>query len=259
MTDVVDNRGDDSPYECGLVRHELPGVAVVPVDGEPALHIEALLRDGWFDSLELTREDVTRVAQYRDELVRKDFLDSFDSLEEYLRQLRVEVRLVEAGPAEVARLSQLTLRTNQFNQMTLRLGPAEVRALVDDPAARVLAVRAADRFGDNGVVGAVFTHQRDDTVHIDNFLLSCRVFSRGIEQTALHAVLRHSRAHGARAVRASYRATPKNTKVKDFYPRNGFAPVTDDGTTVTYEHDLLVLPVPPAHVHFTEIPGDDGS
>ncbi|QQM39633.1 HAD-IIIC family phosphatase [Streptomyces liliifuscus] len=250
---------DDSPYECGLVRHELPGVAVVPVSGEPALHIEALLRDGWFDAPELTREDVTRVAQYRDELVRKDFLDSFDSLEEYLRQLRVEVQLVEAGPAEVARLSQLALRTNQFNQTTLRLGPAEVRALLDDPAARVLAVRAADRFGDNGVVGAVFTHRRGDTVHIDNFLLSCRVFSRGIEQTALCAVLRHARAHGARAVRANHRATPKNTKVKDFYPRNGFAPVTDDGTTVTYEHGLEVLPVPPAHVHFTEIPGDDGS
>ncbi|MFF5002798.1 HAD-IIIC family phosphatase [Streptomyces phaeochromogenes] len=269
---------DDSPYECGLVRHELPGVSVVPVNGEPALHIEALLRDGWFDTPELTREDVTRVAQYRDELVRKDFLDGFDSLDEYLRQLRVEVQLVEAGPAEVARLSQLTLRTNQFNQTTLRLGPAEVSALLDDPAARVLAVRAADRFGDSGVVGAVFTRRQGDTVHIDNFLLSCRVFSRGIEQTALCAVLRHARAHGARAVRANYRATPKNTKVKDFYPRNGFVRVADenttlthttltrptaacrsDGTTVTYEHGLGVLPVPPAHVHFTEIPGDDGS
>ncbi|WP_326758435.1 HAD-IIIC family phosphatase [Streptomyces phaeochromogenes] len=269
---------DDSPYECGLVRHELPGVSVVPVNGEPALHIEALLRDGWFDTPELTREDVTRVAQYRDELVRKDFLDGFDSLDEYLRQLRVEVHLVEAGPAEVARLSQLTLRTNQFNQTTLRLGPAEVRALLDDPAVRVLAVRAADRFGDSGVVGAVFTRRHGDTVHIDNFLLSCRVFSRGIEQTALCAVLRHARAHGARTVRANYRATPKNTKVKDFYPRNGFVRVADenttlthttltrptavcrsDGTTVTYEHGLTVLPVPPAHVHFTEIPGDDGS
>lgn len=178
----------------------------------------------------------------------------------------------------MARLSQLTLRTNQFNQTTLRLGPAEVRALLDDPAVRVLAVRAADRFGDSGVVGAVFTRRHGDTVHIDNFLLSCRVFSRGIEQTALCAVLRHARAHGARTVRANYRATPKNTKVKDFYPRNGFVRVADenttlthttltrptavcrsDGTTVTYEHGLTVLPVPPAHVHFTEIPGDDGS
>jgi FkbH-like protein len=173
----------------------------------------------------------------------------------------------------VARLSQLTLRTDQFNQTTLRLGPAEVRALLDDPAARVLAVRAADRFGDNDVVGAVFTHRHGDTVHIDNFLLSCRVFSRGIEQTALCAVLRHARVRTARAVRANYRATPKNTKVRDFYPRNGFVRVADenttatcttatcrnDGTTVTYEHGLGVLPVPPAHVHFAEIPGDDGS
>ncbi|MFI1480175.1 hypothetical protein [Streptomyces sp. NPDC020747] len=109
------------------------------------------------------------------------------------------------------------------------------------------------------------------------------MFSRGIEQTSLRAVLRHARAHGARAVRANYRATPKNTKVRDFYPRNGFVRVKDenttvahttvthtttahttaahrnDGTTVTYEHGLQILPVPPAHVHFTGIPGDDGS
>ncbi|MEU5339775.1 hypothetical protein AB0H18_02810 [Streptomyces sp. NPDC020766] len=58
-----------------------------------------MLRNGWFDTPELTREDVTRVAQYRDEPVRKDFLDGFDSLDECLRQLRVEVHLVEAGPA----------------------------------------------------------------------------------------------------------------------------------------------------------------
>lgn len=173
----------------------------------------------------------------------------------------------------MARLSQLTLRAHQFNQTTLRLGSAEARALLHDPAARVLAVRAAARFGDNGVIGAVFTRRHGDTVHIDNFLLSCRVFSRGIEQTALCAVLRHARAHGARAVRANHRTTPKNTKVKDFYPRNGFVRVADenttvthttaahrnDGTTVTYEHGLGILPVPPAHDHVTEIPGDDGS
>lgn len=83
----------------------------------------------------------------------------------------------------------------------------------------------------------MLTRRHGDTVHIDNFLLSRRVFSRGIEQTALSAVLRHARAHGARAVRASYRATAKNTKIKDFYPRNGFVPVADGGTTRTYERE----------------------
>ncbi|GGW70332.1 HAD-superfamily phosphatase, subfamily IIIC:FkbH [Streptomyces lucensis JCM 4490] len=247
---------DDSPYECGLVRHELPSVAVVPVNEEPALHIEALLRDGWFDTRELTREDLTRVAKYRDELVRKDFLDSFDSLEEYLRQLQVRVRLSEAGTADVARVSQMTLRTNQFNQTTRRLQPAEVGALLADPAAQVLVVGSADRFGDNGTVGAVFTRRDGSTLHIDNFLLSCRVFSRGIEQAVLAAVLRRARARGVTETLAAYRATPKNAKVKDFYPRNGFARVSGDDAAAVYRHRMTDLPAVPGHVRLTDSNGD---
>lgn len=46
---------DDSPFECGLVARSLPGVAVVRLDEEPALHIERLLADGWFDVRESGR------------------------------------------------------------------------------------------------------------------------------------------------------------------------------------------------------------
>jgi FkbH-like protein len=245
---------DDSAYECGLVRHALPGVAVVRLDDEPALHIEKLLRDGWFDVRELTAEDRSRGAKYRQELDRHDFLDTFDSIEDYLRELGVSVRLEPAGEAQVARVSQLTLRTNQFNMTTRRLQPSDVRALIDDPAAAVLTIQAGDRFGDNGLVGAVFTRRAGAAAHIDNFVLSCRVFSRNIEQACLAAVLRQARATGAKAVYGTYRATAKNGNVKDFYLRNGFTPVAaeGDGTTATFRHDLLEIAAPPEHVRLIE-------
>ena len=124
---------DDSPFECGLIRRELPGVAVVPVSAEPALHVEALLRDSWFDVPRLTAEDLARPARYREEHARQSFLESFDSLEGYLRELDIQVRLAPARPAQLDRVSQITLRTNQFNLTTRRLPPAEVRA---DPEGR---------------------------------------------------------------------------------------------------------------------------
>jgi FkbH-like protein len=249
---------DDSPYECGLVRHQLPEVQVVLVSGEPARHIEALLADGWFDTRELTQEDTTRVAKYRAELVRRDFLDSFDSLDEYLRQLGVRVELSVAGGAEVPRVSQVTLRTNQFNMTGQRLQPAAVAALVDDPSARVLTIRSGDRFGDNGTVGAVFVRWDGAVLHIDNFLLSCRVFSRGVEQACLAALLGWARSRGAEQVFGAYRATAKNAKVKDFYLRNGFTAVADDGVTALFRHGLGDVPAPPEHIHLTENLGEEG-
>jgi FkbH-like protein len=250
---------DDSRYECGLVRHALPSVAVVELDAEPAMHIEALLRDGWFDTRELTAEDRTRVAKYREELARKDFLDGFDSLADYLRQLNVTVRLAQADDRDVPRVSQLTLRTNQFNMTSRRLQPAEVRDLLADPAALVLAVQTGDRFGDNGLVGAVFAHRAGDAVHIDNFVLSCRVFSRGVEQACLSSVLHYAQAGGAAHVVGRYRATAKNGKIKDFYPRNGFTTLADDGATATFRHDLAEIPAPPDHIHLIDSLREPGS
>jgi FkbH-like protein len=242
---------DDSSYECGLIRHALPGVAVVPVTSEPALHIGNLLRDGWFDTLQLTAEDRTRVEKYQEEMARQDFLDSFDSLDDYLRELDVKVTLDAAGERHVARVSQLTQRTNQFNLTTRRLQPAQVRELIADPAALTLAVRVSDRFGDHGLVGAIFAHRGDATLHIDNFVLSCRVFSRGIEQACLTALLEHARATGAGDVTGEYRPTAKNAKVRDFYPRNGFTTCASTPPVETFRHDLTEIAPPPAHVNLS--------
>ncbi|WP_250290133.1 HAD-IIIC family phosphatase [Streptomyces atroolivaceus] len=244
---------DDSPYECGLVTRELPDVAVVALDDEPALHVEKLLRDGWFDVRDITADDLKRPERYREELDRKDFLHGFSSLDDYLRELDVQVRFADASPAELARVSQLTLRTNQFNLTTERLQQSEVAERAAAPGSLVLTIRSGDRFGDNGLVGAVLAHREGDELVIDNFLLSCRVFARGIEQACLSAVLGHARDQGLRSVRAGYRPSAKNGKVQDFYPGNGFRPAGGgtDGAPTLYRHDLAEIPAPPDHIRLT--------
>ncbi|MFD5437762.1 HAD-IIIC family phosphatase [Kitasatospora sp. NPDC127067] len=243
---------DDSPFECGLVASSLPQVAVVRLDEEPALHVERLLADGWFDVAALTAEDRVRADQYRSEAARQDLLDDAGSMEDYLARLDVRVSLSPVREHEVARASQITLRTNQFNLTTERLQAADVRARMDAAEHLVLAVRATDRFGDNGLVGLVLVRTAQDGWHIDNALLSCRVFARGIEQAALAAVLERARRAGAPAVHARFRPTAKNGKVRGLYPSLGFVPTGEDAAgEVSFRHDLGVLPEVPGHVALT--------
>jgi FkbH-like protein len=242
---------DDSPAETGLARMTLPEVAVIQLSDEPAWHVRKLVADGWFDTIELTEEDQERPARYRDELERRGFLSSLESPQDYLRELQIRVQVTAADSTQAGRVSQLTLRTNQFNLTTQRLQPPAVQEFIDDPSALVLVVRAADRFGDSGLVGAIFARRAGDTVNIDNFLLSCRVFSRGVEQAALHALLRHALDTGARSVTAAYRRTAKNANVRQFYPKNGFSIVTDDGDAATFRHDLDEITAPPSHIELT--------
>jgi FkbH-like protein len=238
---------DDSPYEVGLVRHELPSTSVVALNTDPAEHVARLLADGWFDTRDLTAEDRARPARYREEVVRKDFLDSFESLSDYLSALGIRVELARLSEPDVARVSQITLRTNQFNLTTRRLQPADVQAFADDPDNLVLTVRAADRFGDNGLVGVLFARRTGTALRIDNFLLSCRVFSRGVEDTALAFLLRYAKDTGATEVLGEYQPSPKNGKVAGLYPRFGFTALQDG----VFRHDLADLPEVPEHVTAT--------
>jgi len=241
---------DDSPFETGLVASSLPEVAVVRLDEEPALHIERLLADGWFDVRELTAEDRARTALYQVESGRQDLLESSGSMEEYLEKLGVQVSVRAVSEGDLARVAQLTLRTNQFNLTTERLQPAEVRERLDDPAHLVLSIRSGDRFGDNGVVGALFAHRRAPGVlHIDNLLLSCRVFARGIEQAAVVSVLDHAKSLGLTTVTAAYRPTKKNHRVRDFWPTLGFEQTGGGEEELSFTHSLAVLPEMPAHLH----------
>ncbi|MEU5095339.1 HAD-IIIC family phosphatase [Streptomyces sp. NPDC020996] len=240
---------DDSAFERGLVASSLPEIALIALDEEPALHVDRLLADGWFDVPELTAADRGRAVQYRQEAERQDLQQATGSMEEYLRALGVTVEVAPVRDHEVARIAQITLRTNQFNLTTRRLQAPDVRERLDSPGHLVLAVRSRDRFGDNGVVGALFAHREDEALRIDNMLLSCRVFARGIEQAALAALLEHARDSGAAEVRASYRPTAKNRKVRDLYPSLGFERTAEsaDGT-LEFRHALTELPYVPAHV-----------
>jgi FkbH-like protein len=242
---------DDSAFECDLVRQDVPDVAVIQLDGEPALHVRKLLDDGWFDTREVTAEDRNRTATYRQESDRADFLRAFESTGDYLRALELRVDLSPADAADLPRLSQLTLRTNQFNLTSLRMQPSEVQTWADDPAAQILAVRSADRFGDNGLVGALFLRRSGGQIRLANFVLSCRVFSRCIETAVLATVLRRARDSEATEVLGFYRPNGRNDIVAELYPGLGFR-LTDDGDTVrTYRHDLDVVVEPPAYIQLT--------
>ncbi|MEU4492183.1 HAD-IIIC family phosphatase [Streptomyces sp. NPDC023998] len=251
---------DDSLFECGLVREQLPEVAVIRVDEEPALHPTALLADGWFNLHRLTEEDRERAGRYRTETRRQEFREDVGSYQDYLDGLGIEVTVRPVSPAEIPRVSQLTLRTNQFHLATERLQVPQVHALAEQPGADVLVVSARDRFGDHGLVGAVFLRREGEELRIDNYVLSCRVFSRGIESACLSAVLEHARATGARSAAGRYLPTPRNAAFASFYTDHGFVPAGPDPQNpegAFFRHDLRDVAPAPAHLRLhTALVGD---
>ncbi|MFH8443882.1 HAD-IIIC family phosphatase [Streptomyces sp. NPDC018026] len=235
---------DDNPAERGLMARRRPEVAVVDLPGDPAGYAAALASSGRFNQLRLTEEDRGRGAMYRARAERERLRESTGGIEDYLRELDTVVTVEAHGPLNAARIAQLFGKTNQFNLTGIRYGADELARAVADGSAGCFGVRVTDAFGDNGLAAALtLVREPDGTWLIENFVLSCRVFSRSVEDAVVGLVLRAAREAGAPAVRGRHVPTAKNARFADFYPALGFA-----GRDGDFRHDLTQLAELPAWV-----------
>ena len=240
---------DDSAFEAGLVAKHLPATKVLHLNGDPALYVETLLRQGLFDRPSLTAEDSSRNKLYATEEKRKVLSASFTSMDDYLRDLNLQIRVFPVTPREVHRVAQLTQRTNQFNLTTMRLSESELSARVGDPDAVNLAIEAQDRFGCYGIVGAVFGKRTANNLTVENFVLSCRVFSRGIENFVLSEVLEMARTMQCGQVVGYFLASTKNQNFANFYLDAGFCVIDADSEIKSYALDVVAKLTRPSWIN----------
>ena len=142
----------------------------------------------------------------------------------YLASLDMKAKLYRPEEADIARVAQLEVKTNQFNVTTRRYSEANIREFLGRNDAVVLAFKLADKFGDHGLTSTLIAVKEGDTLRIDSWLMSCRIFSRSAEQYILRGLADIARGMGASRLMGEYQATPKNDVVADVYPRMGFTP-----------------------------------
>jgi len=217
---------DDSRFECDFVRENLPEVEVLNLGEEPSAYLRLLSSSGYFDSLTFSREDSLRTQMYRAEAQRQELQNSTTSLPEYLASLRMVATLGKADEITIARIAQLTQKTNQFNLTTRRYTESEIRRFASDPAMDVFYMKLRDRVSDLGLVGVAILKYEGQKATIDTFLLSCRALGRGAEGVLLEHCLKSAAKAGADRVLGCYSRTSRNAQVADFYNRCHFATVS---------------------------------
>ncbi len=230
---------DDNPQERLLVSQTLPEVTVPefpdkPEDLAPAM---TAIYHEYFEKAVLTAEDADKTRQYADNAKRNGLRRSAGSFEEYLKSLDIVVTRVDAA-AHLNRLAELLNKTNQFNLTTRRHDVSEVQAMTQDGGKRIFLYAVEDRFGDNGVVAAVIVDVAGEIPVIEEFVMSCRVMGRNIEQGIVSDVERHLRQEGFERVRGIYIPTAKNKPAADLYRQLGYHELEEG----VYEISLEAIP-----------------
>lgn len=239
---------DDSPFECDLVRESLPGVHVVEIGEEPANAVELLLCSGMFDRVSVTDDDRARNRSYANEAKRTKMRSDTQDYSEYLRRLKLAVSVRPLEPRDVQRAAQLSQRTNQFNLTGQRFSEVDLGQRVESSDSMDLLFSVQDRFGDYGIAGAVFGRCEGRTLHIENMVLSCRVFSRGIEHYMLAKVAERAVRQGCETIRSCYIKSAKNRQFSVFHDQCGFDPVAAESPGEWFSLPLSRRPQAPAWI-----------
>ena len=214
---------DDNPFERALVRSAIPAITVPELPDDPAGFLPYLRSLNLFETASVTQEDAQRTQQYLQESERKVLHDTIGDEHKFLRELHMTGTARAADRFSIPRIAQLAQRSNQFNLRTVRYTETEIAQIAANPAYHTLALTLRDRFGDHGLTAVVILQQCDaHTIFIENWIMSCRVLKRGMEEFTLNAIVALARASGCNRITGEYLPTPKNGIVKDLYRQMGF-------------------------------------
>ena len=216
---------DDNPSQRGWVHEALPEVLVPewPVAVDDDVYVAALEALDCFDTSTPTEEDKLRTQMYARERERARSRAPGSSPEEWLASLGTTISIEEITSDSFSRVHQLLNKTNQMNLSTRRLTEDELRTWVSDPSNECYTVKVSDRFGDAGLTGILGVRSCGTTMEIIDFVLSCRVMGRLVEEAMVAHAVKVARERGCCLIKATFLPTPKNAPCLEFWTtRSGF-------------------------------------
>ncbi len=221
---------DDNPAERAIIEAQMPGVAIPRIDGVEH-YIQTIDKSGFFEVTAMSQDDLKRTEMYQENAKRSQSQAAFTNYEDYLKSLEMKGEIQSFVPMYMSRIAQLTNKSNQFNLTTKRYSQTDIEETAKDPDRITLYGKLGDKFGDNGVVSIVIGRiggENRDELHMELWLMSCRVLKRDMEFAMMDELVEKAKASGIKKLIGYYYPTAKNAMVKDFYGLQGFTKVSED-------------------------------
>jgi fkbH domain len=248
---------DDNPAEREIIKGQVPATAV-PEISTVEYFIQTIDKSGFFEVSSLSADDLKRNEMYLENAKRTELQASFQNYEDYLKSLEMKAEIREFIPMYMSRIAQLTNKSNQFNLTTKRYSQSDIEKVAENENYITLYGKLEDKFGDNGVVSVVIGRIAGifrEELHLELWLMSCRVLKRNMEFAMMDALVGQAKNQGIKKIIGYYYPTAKNAMVKEFYALQGFSKQAEDeaGSSIwkyvveeNYQKKQSVIKVNPA-------------
>lgn len=199
---------DDSPFELEAVKAMLPEVTTVLYNRDTVFNELSCFSLHSNTNMQTIEE---RTNTYKTNTKREELRKKAISVEEYISSLEKKVDIHITVNHELARVSELTQRTNKCtNGVRYTLNELNEKSIMDDYT--LYTVCLSDKFSELGIVGVMGKCGQS----LDLFSLSCRALGRDVEKDMLQYLLKE----GVKTV--SFYNTTKNDSLKYLFDVYGF-------------------------------------
>ncbi|MXO75650.1 hypothetical protein GRI40_10520, partial [Altererythrobacter aerius] len=140
-----------------------------------------------------------------------------------LKDCAIEVIIRPDQPEDFPRIAEPAQRTNQLNFTGRKYDRSAIAALLGDPRQARFVVEVRDRFGSYGLVGFCLAGREGDTVVVQEFMLSCRVQGKYVEQAVFAYLADHLPGPTAACIAVNFRPTPRNAAALRVLETLGFS------------------------------------
>jgi len=219
---------DDSPMELAEVKAAFPEMeCLIFPKSDPQVFWQLLrrLRDLFGKSI-VSEEDSIRLQSIRAAAALPHSSNGdANSLNCFLQDAQATVSFTFGKQKDDHRAFELINKTNQFNLNGKRLNESSWAAYLDDPATFLTTVSYQDKYGPLGKVAVLLGRLQGTIAKIDYWVMSCRAFSRRIEQQSLNWLFQE---FGLQEIQFDYRQTERNKPIHDFLSGIAVRPLDSD-------------------------------
>ena len=184
---------DDSDYECDEVQANCKGISIFKVPKNIYKYPFMLTSSELFYKEYVSSEDEFRTDLYKKNIERellKSKIESDDcAVFKWIESLNLRLNIENISPNDpkIPRIIQLFNRTNQFNLSGSKYSEFSFNKSLNDNT--YYFGEAFDRIGSEGLISVIGFKLCDKSIFVKDFILSCRVFGRYIEESMLLPIL----------------------------------------------------------------------
>lgn len=232
---------DDNKIEREEINHYLPNITVPEINDDPSKFIEIINNNKFFNTFDKKiNEDRIRNKSYKQNVKRKYYKKNFENKNNFLRSLNTKINIKILDNFSLERSAQLINKTNQFNLNSLRVQKGQFLKFSKQKNNFVFTVDVKDKFGEYGIISIIYGRisKNDKSIIILNWVMSCRIFNRKIEDSIFIFINNYFKSKGIKKIKSTFIKTQHNNYILNLHSKLKFNKIDTNSQRELWEYNV---------------------